>query len=429
MTPIIFHIDVNSAYLSWTAVEQLKNGAKVDLREIPAIIGGDQKSRHGVVLAKSPAAKRYGIRTGEPVANAFRKCPNLAMFPPNHKMYREKSRLLMEYLRTFTKEIEQVSVDECYMDFTSIADRYHSPIDGAVEIKDGIKERFGFTVNIGISSNKLLAKMASDFEKPDRIHTLFPEEIEQKMWPLPVGELYMAGKSSVEVLKKLEINTIGDLARTDPNLITLHLKSHGRMLWEFANGRGADVVRAEPEEAKGIGNSTTLREDAATMEEVRPVFERLAGSVAGRLRKAGKKAGMVSMEIKYHDFRTASHQIQLDKATSDEKVLMETACSLFLEIWSGEPVRLLGIRTSKLVDEAAPEQLTIFDIQMPPEPDEKHKRLKKAMDELNARFGEGAVVKASLMKKSPGKESHPGKKDSGKRASAYGKDESLRGKS
>ena len=428
MTPIIFHIDVNSAYLSWTAVEQLKNGAKVDLREIPAIIGGDQKSRHGVVLAKSPAAKRYGIRTGEPVANAFRKCPNLVMFPPNHKMYREKSRLLMEYLRTFTKEIEQVSVDECYMDFTSIADRYHSPIDGAVEIKDGIKERFGFTVNIGISSNKLLAKMASDFEKPDRIHTLFPQEIEQKMWPLPIGELYMAGKSSVEVLKKLEINTIGDLARTDPNLITLHLKSHGRMLWEFANGRGADVVRAEPEEAKGIGNSTTLREDAATIEEVRPVFERLAGSVAGRLRKAGKKAGMVSMEIKYHDFRTASHQIQLDKATSDEKVLMETACSLFLEIWSGEPVRLLGIRTSKLVDEAAPEQLTIFDIQMPPEPDEKHKRLKKAMDELNARFGEGAVVKASLMKKSPGKERHPGKKDSGERASAYGKDESLRGK-
>ena len=429
MTPIIFHIDVNSAYLSWTAVEQLKNGAAVDLREIPAIIGGDQKSRHGVVLAKSPAAKRYGIRTGEPVANAFRKCPNLVMFPPDHKMYREKSRLLMEYLRTFTKEIEQVSVDECYMDFTSIADRYHSPIDGAVEIKDGIKERFGFTVNIGISSNKLLAKMASDFEKPDRIHTLFPQEIEQKMWPLPIGELYMAGKSSVEVLKKLEINTIGDLARTDPNLITLHLKSHGRMLWEFANGRGTDVVRAEPEEAKGIGNSTTLREDAATIEEVRPVFERLAGSVAGRLRKAGKKAGMVSMEIKYHDFRTASHQIQLDKATSDEKVLMETACSLFLEIWSGEPVRLLGIRTSKLVDEAAPEQLTIFDIQMPPEPDEKHKRLKKAMDELNARFGEGAVVKASLMKKSPGKKHQPGEKDSGERASAYGKDESLRGKS
>lgn len=401
MEPIIFHIDVNSAYLSWTAVEQLKNGAAVDLREIPAIIGGDQKSRHGVVLAKSPAAKRYGIRTGEPVANAFRKCPNLAMYPPDHKMYREKSRRLMEYLRTFTKEIEQVSVDECYMDFTGIAGRWNSPVDGAVEIKDGIKERFGFTVNIGISTNKLLAKMASDFEKPDRIHTLYPEEIKEKMWPLPIGELYMAGKSSVEVLKKLEINTIGDLAQSDPRLIMLHLKSHGKMLWEFANGIGTSVVQSEPDEAKGIGNSTTLSEDAATMEEIRPVFEQLAQSVGGRLKKAGKKAGMVSMEIKYYDFRTVSHQIQMDKPTNDPEVLKETACSLFLEVWSGEPVRLLGIRTSKLTDEAAPEQLSIFDIEIPKEPDEKHKRLKKAMDELNERFGEGAVMKASLMPKKP----------------------------
>lgn len=399
MTPIIFHIDVNSAYLSWTAVEQLKNGSAVDLREIPAIIGGDQKTRHGVVLAKSPAAKRYGIRTGEPVANAFRKCPNLVMYPPNHKMYREKSRLLMEYLRTFTKEIEQVSVDECYMDFTSIADRWNSPVDGALEIKDGIKGRFGFTVNIGISTNKLLAKMASDFQKPDRIHTLFPEEIKAKMWPLPIGELYMAGRSSVETLKKLEINTIGDLAQADPELIVLHLKSHGKMLWEFANGRGRDVVQAEPEEAKGIGNSTTLRADAETEEEVYSVFEGLAQSVGRRLKKAGKKAGMVSVEIKYYDFRTVSHQMQIEKPSNDPKVLRETAYNLFLEVWSGEPVRLLGIRTSKLADESEPEQLSIFDLEMPKEPDEKHKRLKKAMDELNARFGPGAVVKASLMKK------------------------------
>ncbi len=396
---IIFHIDVNSAYLSWTAVEQLKNGSAVDLREIPAIIGGDQKSRRGVVLAKSSAAKRYGIRTGEPVANAFRKCPGLVMYPPDHEMYREKSRLLMEYLRTFTKELQQVSVDECYMDFTSIADRYPSPVDGALEIKDGIKERFGFTVNIGISTNKLLAKMASDFQKPDRLHTLFPEEIQEKMWPLPIADLYMAGRSSVETLKKLEIETIGDLAQADPDLIVLHLKSHGKMLWEFANGRGRDVVQAEPEEAKGIGNSTTLREDAATEEEVCAVFEELAQSVGRRLKKARKKAGMVSMEIKYHDFRTVSHQMQLEKPSNDPGILKNTAYSLFLEVWSGEPVRLLGIRTSKLSGESEPEQLSIFDLEMPKEPDEKHKRLKKAMDELNARFGPGAVVKASLMKK------------------------------
>ncbi len=399
MASIIFHIDVNSAYLSWTAAEQLKKGAEVDLREIPAIIGGDQKSRHGVVLAKSPAAKRYGIRTGEPVANAFRKCPNLVMEPPDHRMYREKSRLLMEYLRTFTKEIEQVSVDECYMDFTGIARRYHSPVDGAFEIKDGIREKFGFTVNIGISTNKLLAKMASDFEKPDRVHTLFPEEIRKKMWPLPVGELYMAGHSSVEVLKKLEINTIGDLAQADPKLIMLHLKSHGRMLWEFANGIGGDTVQARPEEAKGIGNSTTLSEDAVTEEEAYPVFAELSRSVGNRLKKAGKKAGMVSMEIKYHDFRTVSHQTQLEKASNDPGILYETACSLFREAWSGEPVRLLGIRTSKLSDEAEPEQLSIFDIRIPEEPDEKHKKLSKALHELNLRYGDGAVVKASAMKR------------------------------
>ena len=374
MTPIIFHIDVNSAYLSWTAVEQLKNGAAVDLREIPAIIGGDQKSRHGVVLAKSPAAKKYGIRTGEPVANAFRKCPNLVMYPPNHKMYREKSRLLMEYLRTFTKEIEQVSVDECYMDFTSIADRWNSPVDGALEIKDGIKGRFGFTVNIGISTNKLLAKMASDFQKPDRIHTLFPEEIKAKMWPLPIGELYMAGRSSVETLKKLEINTIGDLAQADPELIVLHLKSHGKMLWEFANGRGRDVVQAEPEEAKGIGNSTTLRADAETEEEVYSVFEGWLRAWK-KAEKGGEKSRYGECEIKYYDFRTVSHQMQIEKPSNDPKVLRETAYNLFLEVWSGEPVRLLGIRTSKLADESEPEQLSIFDLEMPKEPDEKHKRL------------------------------------------------------
>ena len=219
MTPVIFHIDVNSAYLSWTAVEQLKNGAGTDLRKIPSIIGGDQKSRHGVVLAKSIPAKRYGIRTGEPVANAFRKCPNLVIEPPDHTMYREKSRMLMDYLRTFTKEIEQVSVDECYVDMTQAMEGFYSPVDAAMLIKNGVREKFGFTVNVGISSNKLLAKMASDFEKPDKVHTLFPEEIRVKMWPLPIGELYMAGHSSVEILKKLEILTIGDLAQADPRLM------------------------------------------------------------------------------------------------------------------------------------------------------------------------------------------------------------------
>lgn len=399
MASIVFHIDVNSAYLSWTAVEQLKKGAEVDLREIPAIIGGDQKSRHGVVLAKSISAKKYGIRTGEPVVNAFRKCPNLVMEPPDHRLYREKSARLMRYLRGFTHEIEQVSVDECYMDFTGIADQYPSPLEAAFLIKNGIRDRFGFTVNIGVSENKLLAKMASDFEKPDKVHTLFLKEVPKKMWPLPIGDLFMAGHSSVEVLKKLEIHTIGELANADPQLIELHLKSHGRMLWEFANGVDHSVVQSEQIEAKGIGNSTTLSEDAKTIEVVKPVLEELANRVSERLRKAGQKAGMVSVEIKYADFQSVSHQTRLGKSANEQEVLYRTACQLFEKAWSGEPVRLLGIRTAKLVDAAEPEQLSIFDIEFPEPPDEKHQRLQKAMEELEKKYGKNAVIKASHLKR------------------------------
>ncbi len=411
MSSVIFHIDVNSAYLSWTAAEKLKNGAAQDLREIPSIIGGDQKSRHGVVLAKSVPAKKYGIRTGEPVANAFRKCPNLVMEPPDHKMYRQKSAMLMEYLRSFTTKIEQVSVDECYMDFTEIASQYASPVSAAFQIKDSIREKFGFTVNIGISSNKLLAKMASDFEKPDKVHTLFPEEVPLKMWPLPIGELFMAGRSSVEALKKLEIDTIGELANADLGLIELHLKSHGKMLWEFANGIDHSEVQPEQSEAKGVGNSTTLSEDAATVEEAMKVFYKLAKSVGARLRKAGQRAGMVSMEIKYYDFRTASHQKQLLKPTNEDQVLYETACQLFKEIWSGEPVRLLGIRTAKLSAESEPEQMTLFDMELPQPPDEKHQRLNAAMEAIRKRYGNDAVKKASLMKKTDGKNDGKKKKN------------------
>ncbi len=377
----------------------MKNGAKVDLREIPSIIGGDKKSRHGVVLAKSISAKKYGIRTGEPVVNAFRKCPNLVMEQPNHRMYREKSQKLMEYLRGFTTKIEQVSVDECYLDFTDIADRFPSPLDAAFLMKNGIRKRFGFTVNIGISENKLLAKMASDFEKPDKVHTLFLREVPVKMWPLPLGELFMAGRSSVEALKKLEINTIGDLANADLSLIELHLKSHGKMLWEFANGIDHSPVQWEQAEAKGIGNSTTLAEDAATYEEVREVFAGLAESVGRRLRKAGQKANMVSMEIKYHDFQSMSHQTQLPKPTSDEQVLLDTACRLFQEAWTGEPVRLLGIRTAKLVDAGEPEQMSIFDLEPQKPVDEKRQRLNAAMNQIRKKYGDDAVMKASRMKK------------------------------
>lgn len=411
MRQVIFHIDVNSAFLSWTAVEELKNGSDRDLREIPSIIGGDQQSRRGVVLAKSVPAKKYKIQTGEPVANAFRKCPNLVMASPNHRMYKEYSNRLMEFLKTYTPDIEQISIDECFLDFTGIAKNYLSPVDAALEIKNKVKELFGFTVNIGISDKKLLAKMASDFEKPDKVHTLFTEEIHTKMWPLPVGELYMAGKSTVKTLEKLEIKTIGDLARADVKIVELHLKSHGRKLWELANGMDDSVVELEKAEAKGIGNSTTLPKDLETEEEAKEILYKLSDSVGGRLRKAGQKAGMVSVEIKYFNFETCSHQKQLLKATNSNQMICNAAIDLFRELWNGEPVRLLGIRTSKLSEEGEPEQMTIFDLQnMQYEARQKTEEsyfgkkennlqrkkfedLDKALDKIRQKYGKEAVVR------------------------------------
>lgn len=396
MNRIIFHIDVNSAYLSWTSVENLRTGAGPDLREIPAIIGGDESSRHGVVLAKSIPAKAFGIRTGEPAASARRKCPGLVMAPPNHRMYSAYSHRLMQFLQSLTPDIEQVSIDECYLDFTGIAHRYASPIAAAIEFKDEIYRRFGFTVNVGISSNKLLAKMASDFEKPDRVHTLFPSEIKKKMWPLPVEELFMAGHSSVDTLHKLGIRTIGELANADVALLESHLKSHGRMLWRYANGIDDSPVNSSPSEAKGIGNSTTLPHDAVTAGEACTVLLKLSESVSARLQKAGMIAGNVCVEIKYSTFVKASHQMPAEPPTNTCKDIYRIACSLFHTLWNGTPIRLLGIRTSRLLPDDTPIQLSIFDLEKPES--EKQKRLDAALDAIRQRYGANAVVRGSSLK-------------------------------
>ena len=401
---IIFHIDVNSAFLSWTALEQLRKGSEVDLRTIPSIVGGDQSKRHGIVLAKSVPAKAYGIQTAEPIVNAFRKCPNLTMVPPDHHMYSRRSHALMEYLYQICPEIEQASIDECYMDFTPIAGNYASPIDAATYIKDSVREKFGFTVNIGISDRKVLAKMASDFKKPDLVHTLYSTEIRKKLWPLPVSSLYMCGRSSVEALRNLGIQTIGELANMPPDIITAHLKSHGYVLWEYANGIDNSKVESAPAKAKGIGNSTTLSEDVITKEEAHVVLLRLAESVAARLRAAGTSASMISTEIKYATFKSVSHQTGLDLPTASTDTIYKTACQLFDELWDGTPIRLLGLRSSKLSTEASPVQMSLFDL---PQVNSaanydtnvisRQQKLDKALDSLRGKYGDDIVKRGSLM--------------------------------
>lgn len=422
MTPIIFHIDVNSAFLSWTSVDNLKNnhGKGIDLRTIPAIIGGDQENRHGVVLAKSESAKTFGIHTGEPVVSAFRKCPFLTMQPPNHKLYHEYSQKMMDLLYTYTPDIEQISIDECFLDFTPIAGRYSSPIEAATLIKNEIKSRFSFTVNIGISNNKLLAKMASDFKKPDRIHTLFPEEIPSKMWPLPVDDLYMVGHSSAKRLKSFGIHTIGELAHTDTDFLQREFKSHGIQMWEYANGIDYSQVDSAQHELKGIGNSITLSEDATSFDSAKLVLLKLSETVSERLRNSGQLAQNITVEIKYNDFSSCSHQMPLFSPTNTTRSIYEASCQLFLELWNKRPIRLLGIRTGKLLSKDAPLQMNIFDFTRPAgfsytseetpaahalETDsieqKKLEQLDAAIDEIRLRYGKNAIIRGSLLKKSP----------------------------
>lgn len=409
MNNIIFHIDVNSAFLSWSATHMLENGYDTDIREIPSIIGGDQQSRHGIVLAKSIPAKAYGIITGEPIVNAKRKCPTLSVYPSDHSLYKEKSKAMIDYLKTLTSDIEQVSIDECFLLYTPISKKYESPVAAATQIKDTIFKKFGFTVNIGISDKKVLAKMASDFKKPNLVHTLYQHEIKEKMWPLPVSDLFGCGKSSVETLKKLEINTIGDLAKTAPEIIKAHLKSHGYVLWQYANGIDDSVVETQQAAAKGVGNSHTLSKDATTKEEAYTVLLSLADSVASRLRKTGVYASMVSVEIKYSSFRSVSHQCLLNEPANTAKVIYEIACTLFDNLWDLSPIRLLGIRTSKLTDALEPTQITLFDYMntgettalssSPKKNTKKQENLELALDKIREKYGKDAIVRGSNLKK------------------------------
>lgn len=404
MEQIIFHIDVNSAYLSWTALERLAAGDSVDLRLIPSIIGGDISRRHGVVLAKSIPAKAYGIVTGEPVVNAVRKCPHLTIVPPSHEMYEKKSRALMQYLSGICPEIEQASIDECYMDFTSVAHLYPSPESAATAIKDEIFSRFGFTVNIGISDKKVLAKMASDFKKPNLVHTLYTYEIRKKLWPLPVSSLFMCGHSSVDTLKKLGIITIGDLAETNPDILSSHLKSHGTLLWNYANGIDDSVVIHQPAKRKGVGNSTTLSHDVTDRSEAARILLSLAESVSASLRSSQEAAGLVCVEIKYNSFKSVSHQTVLDTPSASTDAIYQVALSLFDALWDNTPIRLLGIRTSKLVSADEPVQLSLFDLASAVPENEKQKKLDAALDSIRNKYGREAVVRGSFLR-SPDKDS------------------------
>lgn len=397
MDRIIFHIDVNNAFLSWEALYRKNElGEETDLRTIAAVIGGDEESRHGIVLAKSPIAKSYGVKTAETLNEARRKCPNLLVVSPHHSVYREYSRKLMTLLRGYTPVIEQFSIDEAFLDMTGTSPQVQTdPVAVAEQLRQTIFDQLGFTVNIGVSSCKILAKMASDFEKPDKVHRLFPNDIQEKMWPLPVSDLFLVGHSTHQRLHNLGIRTIGELANFDRDILLSHLGKHGGVICDYANGIDNSPVSAEPSDAKGYGNSTTISYDVTTAEDAKKYLLSLCESVSSRLRKDSVIAGVVAVHIKYSTFVKNSHQCTLAAPTNVTETLYSTICRLFDECWDGSPIRLLGVSTSKITSESM-RQLSLLDT-MSEGNSVKQEKLDSAIDLIRQKYGASAIMRASFL--------------------------------
>lgn len=395
---VIFHIDVNSAFLSWEAVYRLHHlDGHLDIRTIPSAIGGDIEKRHGIILAKSGPAKKYNIQTGEPVTDALKKCPNLYLAPPNYTLYEKSSAAFMEILREYSPCVEQYSIDEAFMDMTGTSLLFGDPVFAATTIKNRIREQLGFTVNVGVSSNKLLSKMASDFEKPDKVHTLYPDQIPWKLWPLPVSDLFFVGRATEKKLKLLGIKTIGDLAMTDVKILRLHLKKHGQVIWNFANGIDTASVISTPPPNKGYGNSTTISFDVSDKNTAYTVLLSLAETVGRRVRADDVQIQVISVGIRYFDLSYQSHQKIMDSPSDITNEIWHTACQCFDELWDGTPIRHLGIHTSKVQKKEEFRQLTLFDDEKSMRP-EKLQKLDRAMDEIRTRFGSDSVKRATFLK-------------------------------
>lgn len=396
---IILHIDCNNAFLSWTAVHMLHNGCKMDIRKRYAVIGGDESQRRGVVLAKSMLCKYKGVITGEPLYTARRKCPYLEVYRPEYKVYKRYSDMMYVYLCNYSDKIERFSIDECFLDYTNSYKLFGDPVKLAYKIKNDIKNNFGFTVNVGIGNNKLLAKMASDFSKPDKVHTLFKEEIHRKMWPLDVSDLFMIGKSSSKKLHDLGIHTIGDLANTDFEFLMRNFKSMGKMMWNYANGIDYSEVETDYGNPKSISSSSVLPYDYSNIDDIYRELKKLSMETGMRLRNKKMYAPNVSIWVKFNDFTKISKQSTLDNLINSDEDIYSNAVKLFNKIWntdSDKKIRAMCVGVSNLTD-VYKVQLSIFeDVNIR---NEKDDNLQKTLDDIKKKFGDKSITYADEIKK------------------------------
>ena len=387
----VFHIDVNNAFLSWTAVYLLEHGYKKDIRRVPSVIGGDPKTRSGIVLAKSPIAKKYGIVTAETLYSARKKCKDLEVYPPDYKWYYKKSRELMDYLKQYSPIQEQFSVDECFLDMSGMKYIYDDLIKLAHHIKDEVKEKFGYTVNIGIGNNKLCAKMASDFEKPDKVHTLLKDEIATKLWPLDVGDLFMCGKRTKQELNKLNIYTIKDLAHKDKKYLEKHFKTQGTYLYNACRGIDTSLVEETHSKNQSISVTETMPHDYSDRDELKEIIFRQTEEVTRELRSKELFVKTVGVIFKNSNFISYSAQTTLNKPTDNTKEILKKIYEVFDNNYKDDEIRLIGVRLANLTKDKT-EQISIFDT----EDNEKQDNIQKTIDSINNKFGKSLIKPASL---------------------------------
>ena len=395
MERVIFHIDVNNAFLSWTAVKLLKNGYKLDIRTIPSVIGGDEEKRHGIVLAKSPVAKKYGITTAETLYQARKKCPGLKVYPPDYQYYVEMSKKMFEYISQYSPDVEKFSIDECFVDMSGTHYLYENLIDLAYKIKDEIHKKFGFTVNVGIGNNKLCAKMASDFEKPDKVHTLFNNEIEKKMWPLPINDLLFVGRKTSEKLEKMGYHTIGDVARANPQIFIKAFKSYGIEIWNRANGIDDSIVDSATHENKSISVSWTLEKDSDDIDTIKKVLLKQTDEVGRSLRRQKMYATVVAVTFKTYDFVSFSKQCSLSNPIKSNDEIYAAVLDILYKAWNFEKIRNIGIRLSNLTKN----KIVQSDIFGGDNKSEEKEKVQTALDKIKDKYGTDIINPASLLEK------------------------------
>lgn len=392
MDRTILHIDVNNFFAS---IEIMLNP---NLKGLPVAVCGSEDDRHGIVLAKSYEAKKFGVKTAETVWQAKKKCPNLIIVPPQYEEYKKYSKLIQNIYYSYTDQVEPFGLDECWLDVTGSLKLFGNVENIAEEIKEKVKKEIGVTVSIGVSFTKTFAKLGSDFKKPDAITYISKENFKNIVWPLVTNEIIGVGKSTFKILEEMNLKTIGELANYDISLLEQKLGKHGRILWKRVNGIDDEIVDANMYIAspKSIGNGKTFRNDLTKINDIRSAFQNLTYEISNKLKKHKLEAKNIQIVIRDNQFNDKQLQCELPTITSSSLIITNTAMDLFKKYKWNKPIRALTIRAINLIEEGTNDQISLFE-----EKDEyeKIKKIDKVMFEINNKFGPNSVKFSNINKK------------------------------